>query len=86
MTLVVSLVYLFCFACAGAYMLFGVLQMVAPARAIPVYRFFLGKKRFARHEGVFLAGTRRAWKLMGAGYIFFGLLVTYALMRSLHTL
>ena len=80
-----TLVYLFCFLCSIGYIAFGILQMVLPHKAIPIYRFFLGKRRFARAEPRLLQMKRLTWKFVGAAYICFGMFVTWALMQSLHT-
>lgn len=83
MPLSTQLVYLFCFLCSAGYVLFGILQMVLPTRAIPVYRFFLGTRRFAKAEPTIARLTRWHWRFIGAAYIVFGMIVTWALSASL---
>ena len=75
--------YLFCYGCALGYVLFGILQMVAPMKALPVYRFFLGRTLFAKMESRLRGLGRSFWKWVGAFYICFGMLVVWVLMRSL---
>ncbi len=83
MTLSTQLIFLFCFLCCLGYVLFGILQMVLPARALPIYRFFLGSRRFAKAEPVFARLSRWHWRFVGAAYILFGMLVTLALTSQL---
>ena len=83
MALTTQLIFLFCFLCCLAYVLFGILQMVLPARALPIYRFFLGARRYARAEPVFQSFSRWSWRFIGAAYIVFGMLVTLALTTQL---
>jgi cytochrome b561 len=78
-----QLVYLFCYVCALGYVLFGILQMVLPARALPVYRFFLGARRFSKAELVMARMTRWHWRFVGAAYIVFGMLICWALTVKL---
>lgn len=78
-----QLIFVFCFLCAAGYVLFGILQMVLPRRAIPVYRFFLGARRFAKAEPVMAKLTRWHWRFIGAAYIVFGMLVTWVLTANL---
>ena len=80
-----QLIYLFCFLCAAGYVLFGILQMVLPTRAIPVYRFFLGARRFAKAEPTIARLSRWHWRFIGAAYILFGMLITWALTVNLAT-
>ncbi len=75
--------YLFCYACALGYVLFGILQMLWPMKALPVYRFFLGRTTFERYEARLRGFGRGFWKMVGAFYICFGMLVVWVLMRSL---
>ena len=75
-------ILLFCFLCATGYIVFGILQMMSPTKALPVYRLFLGKIRFAKNEMRFRAVGARTWKILGACYVFFGMLVAWELMRS----
>ena len=83
MTLTTQIIFLFCFLCCLGYVLFGILQMVLPARALPIYRFFLGPRRFARAEPFFHGLSRWNWRFIGAAYILFGMLVTLALTTQL---
>ena len=83
MPLSTQLIFLFCFLCAAAYVLFGILQMVLPARAIPVYRFFLGARRFSKAEPTIAKLTRWHWRFIGAFYILFGMVVTWVLTINL---
>ena len=83
MPLATQLIFLFCFLCCLAYVLFGILQMILPARALPIYRFFLGARRYAKVEPVFQGLSRWNWRFIGAAYIVFGLLVTLALTTQL---
>jgi len=76
-------IYLFCYLCSAGYIAFGIIQMIVPQRALPVYRFFLGKKTFSKNESRFNNISLRAWKILGAGYICFGMLVAWLLTRSL---
>ena len=78
-----QLIFVFCFLCAAGYVLFGILQMVLPRRALPVYRFFLGARRFSKAEPVMLRLTPWHWRLIGAAYILFGMLVTWVLTVNL---
>ncbi len=83
MPLSTQLIYLFCFFCAAGYVLFGILQMVLPKRALPVYRFFLGARRFTKAEPAIARLSRWHWRFIGAAYIIFGMLITWALTVSL---
>ena len=83
MSLTTQLIFLFCFLCCLGYVLFGILQMVLPARALPVYRFFLGARRYAKAEPVFKGLSRWSWRFVGAAYIVFGMLITFALTVQL---
>ena len=86
MPLSTQLIFVFCFLCAAAYVLFGILQMVLPARAIPIYRLFLGTRRFAKAEPVIAKLTRWHWRFIGAFYILFGMVVTWVLTINLTAL
>jgi hypothetical protein len=81
-----QLIFLFCFLCALAYVLFGILQMVLPTRALPIYRFFLGKQRYTKAEPIFLRMSRWTWRFVGAAYILFGMFVTWSLTQTLSRL
>ena len=83
MPLSTQLIFLFCFLCCLGYVLFGILQMVLPARALPIYRFFLGARRYAKAEPVLQRFSRWNWRFVGAAYIIFGMLVTLALTSQL---
>ena len=86
MPLSTQLIYLFCYLCALGYVLFGILQMVLPARAIPVYRFFLGKRRYVKAEPIIAKLTRWHWRFIGAAYVLFGMLITWSLTQTLSTM
>ena len=83
MPLSTQLLFVLCYLCAAGYVLFGILQMVLPARATPVYRFFLGKRRFAKLDPILARMTRWHWRLLGAAYILFGMLVTWSVTQTL---
>ena len=83
MPLSTQLVFVFCFLCAAGYVLFGILQMILPARALPVYRFFLGRRRFAKLEPITARMTRWQWRFLGAAYILFGMVATWSVTQTL---
>ena len=57
--------------------------MAWPMKALPVYRWFLGKKRFAKSEERMRSMRPWVWKFVGACYVGFGMLVVWAVMQSL---
>ncbi len=77
-----SLIFLACFVCAAAYILFGVLHMIVPQATLGIYRRVLGRRAWQRAEPSFLTMTQRSWKLLGAFNIVCGLLLVWALMRT----
>lgn len=83
MSPITQLLFLSCFLCALGYVLFGILQMVHPRRALPIYRFFLGARSYAKAEPTFLRMTPWTWRFVGAAYIVFGMLVTWSLTQTL---
>jgi len=74
--------YLFGYICAAAYVLFGVLHVVAPQLTLRVYRVFLGQRLFARAAIRLTTMPRLGWKIFGVVYIAFGMLFTWSLMNS----
>ncbi len=77
-----SLVLLACFLCSAAYVVFGILHMLAPKATLRLYRLFLGTATWQRVEPSFSAMTQRSWKLLGAFNITIGLTLVYLTMRS----
>jgi hypothetical protein len=67
---------------AAAYIILGTFHLAAPGKVLPIYRFLLGRRRFAKYASRFEQVTRTNWKLMGAGYILFGMLIVWTLRSS----
>ena len=77
-----SLLLIACFLCSAAYVVFGILHMLAPKATLRIYRFFLGAAQWQRVEPSFSAMTQRTWKLLGTFNITIGLILVYLTMRS----
>ncbi len=86
MPIITQLIFLLGFLCALAYVLFGILQMTLPTRALTIYRLLLGKQRYAKTEPVFLRMTGWTWRFVGAAYIVFGMFITWSLTQTLSRL
>ena len=77
-----NILFLGCFLCAAAYVVFGVLHMIVPKATLGIYRRVLGARTWQRAEPSFLTMTQRTWKLLGAFNIVCGLLLVWALMHT----
>lgn len=67
---------------AAAYILLGTFHLAAPGKVLPIYRLLLGRRLFAKNASRFEQITRTNWKLMGAAYILFGMLIVWSLRSS----
>jgi len=70
---------LLCLAFAAGYILLGVFHMAVPGKAPGFYRRVLGAKLFARYAERFAQISKTNWKMMGAAYVVFGLVMVWAL-------
>jgi hypothetical protein len=70
---------LLCLVMAAGYILLGAAQMAAPRTVLPVYRLLLGRRRFERNRWRFEQLSAANWKMMGAAYVGFGLILLWAL-------
>ncbi|WP_348268627.1 hypothetical protein P8936_05240 [Edaphobacter paludis] len=66
---------------AAAYVLLGTIHLAAPTKVLPIYRFLLGRRLFTRNASRFEQITPTNWKLIGAAYVIFGMI----LVLSLHS-
>jgi hypothetical protein len=71
-----------CFALGAAYIALGIAQMVVPMHAIKVYRYFIGTRRYSALREQWPGVRRMTNKIIGAGYICFGLLLIWACMHT----
>lgn len=74
---------LLCVALSAGYILLGAFHMAAPQKVLPVYRVMLGKRRFERNAWRFEQISPANWKMMGAAYIVFGLMLAWAIQSIL---
>ena len=72
-------VMLLCLLFAAGYILLGVFHMAVPGKAPGFYRAVMGRKLFARYAERFEQVSRANWKMMGAAYVIFGLVMVWAL-------
>jgi hypothetical protein len=72
-------VMLLCLLFAAGYILLGVFHMAVPGKAPAFYRAVMGRKLFARYAERFEQVSRVNWKMMGAAYVIFGLVMVWAL-------
>ena len=70
---------LLCLVFAACYILLGIFHMAAPGKVLPFSRAVLGRKRYARKATRFEQVTLTNWKMMGAAYVVFGLIMVWAL-------
>ncbi|HWZ50271.1 MAG TPA: hypothetical protein VNW54_02290 [Granulicella sp.] len=70
---------LLCLLLAAGYILLGAVQMAAPRTVLPLYRLMLGRRRFERNRWRFEQLSVANWKMMGAAYVGFGLILLWAL-------
>jgi hypothetical protein len=64
---------------AAAYIILGSIHLAAPTKVLPLYRFFLGRRLFAKNACRFEQITSTNWKLMGTAYIVFGMILVWSL-------
>lgn len=64
---------------AAAYILLGAVHLAAPAKVLPIYRLLLGRRRFDQHSFRFEQITPTNWKVIGAAYIIFGMVLVWSL-------
>lgn len=62
----------------GGYILLGAFHMASPRKVLPVYRAFLGRRRFERNAWRFEQISAGNWKMMGVAYILLGLMLAWA--------
>jgi hypothetical protein len=67
---------------AAAYIILGTFHLAAPTKVLPIYRVLLGRRLFTKNASRFEQITRTNWKLMGAAYILFGMLIVWTLRSS----
>jgi len=72
-------VMLLCLLFAAGYILLGVFHMAMPGKAPLFYRTVMGRRLFARYADRFEQVSRTNWKMMGAAYVVFGLVMVWAL-------
>jgi hypothetical protein len=64
---------------AAAYILLGAVHLAAPTKVLPIYRFLLGRRRFEKNAFRFEQITPTNWKLIGAAYVLFGMILAWSL-------
>jgi hypothetical protein len=79
MTTLLSLLIL---ALAAAYIIFGTIHLAAPAKVLPIYRLFIGRRLFEKNAPRFQQVTPTNWKIMGVGYIIFGMILVWSLRSN----
>jgi len=72
-------VALLCLLLAAGYIVLGAFQMMAPKKVLPVYRLMLGRRRFERNAARFEQMSAANWKMIGAAYVVFGLILVWSL-------
>ena len=82
MPLLTSAIFLLCFLVAAAYVVFGILHMMLPRKALTIYRVFLGRRRYEKAAENLTRMSQRSWKLLGAFYITSGLAFVWILMKT----
>jgi hypothetical protein len=70
---------LICVTLSTGYILLGAFHMASPRKVLPVYRTLLGRRRFERNAWRFEQISSANWKMMGVGYILFGILLAWAI-------
>jgi hypothetical protein len=64
---------------AAAYIILGAIHLAVPTKVLPIYRRLLGRRLFARNASRFEQITPTNWKLIGAAYIVFGMILVLSL-------
>ncbi len=67
---------------AAAYVLLGTIHLAAPTKVLPIYRFLLGRRLFAKNASRFEQITPTNWKFIGAAYVLFGMILVLSLRSS----
>jgi len=73
------IVVLICVTLSAGYILLGAFHLASPKKVMPVYRAFLGRRRFDRNAWRFEQISVANWKMMGVAYILFGLMLAWAI-------
>jgi hypothetical protein len=64
---------------AAAYILLGTIHLAAPNKVLPIYRLLIGRRLFDKNSLRFQHVTPTNWKLIGAAYIIFGMILVCSL-------
>jgi len=67
---------------AAGYVLLGTIHLAAPTKVLPIYRFLLGRRLFAKNASRFEQITPTNWKFIGAAYVLFGMILVLSLRSS----